>query len=255
MTFRRPSLFAVADLHLPGGQKKPMDVFGSHWKDHFERISKDWRQRVAPEDLVLIPGDISWAMQLSEALPDLEDIAALPGRILLLRGNHDYWWGSLTQLRAALPENMHAIQNDAYDAGFCVVCGTRGWEIPPEKGADPQNVKVYEREIGRLRLSLAAAARITRGRPLIAMMHYPPLYPEMRERGTEMSRLLTEAGVKRCVYGHLHGPHTRKGLHETVDGVRYDLTSCDSLGFRLLDVTPENSNEGSEGSGDSISAN
>lgn len=243
MSSREPSLFAIADLHLPGGQKKPMDVFGIHWKDHFEQISRDWKERVAEEDVVLIPGDISWAMQLSEVLPDLYSIAALPGRIILLRGNHDYWWGSLCQLRAVLPENMHAIQNDAFDLGFCVICGTRGWEIPPEKGADPQDVKIYRREVGRLRLSLLAAKRISEGRPIVAMMHYPPLFPEMKEQGTEMTRILSEAGVSRCVYGHLHGPHTRKGLHEIIDGVRYDLVSCDSLGFRLMEVTPEESND------------
>lgn len=99
------SIFAIGDLHLPGGDKKPMDVFGSHWEHHFERICADWRSRVKPEDIVLIPGDISWAMQLGDALSDLRDIAKLPGTILLLRGNHDFWWSSLSQLRACLPEN------------------------------------------------------------------------------------------------------------------------------------------------------
>ena len=244
MTAVHPSLFAIADLHLPGGQKKPMDVFGPHWKDHFARISEDWRERVAEKDVVLIPGDISWAMQLSEALPDLLSIAKLPGRTVLLRGNHDYWWNSLSQLRAALPENVYALQNDAYDAGFCVICGTRGWEIPAEKGADPQDVKIYLREVGRLRLSLSAAKRVAGDRPVVAMMHYPPVFPEMREKGTEMTRILSEAGVSRCVYGHLHGQHARKGLHESVGGVRYDLASCDSLGFRLLDITPERLTDG-----------
>ena len=239
MSSGSPSLFAIADLHLPGGQEKPMDVFGMHWKDHFERISCDWKERVTDEDVVLIPGDISWAMHLSEALPDLKRIAELPGKIVILRGNHDYWWSSLSQLRAALPENLYVLQNDAYDAGFCVVCGTRGWEIPPEKGADPQDIRIYQRELGRLRLSLSAAFRIAEGRPIVVMMHYPPIFPEMKERGTEMTRILTEAGVSRCVYGHLHGPHIRKGLHERYGGVRYDLVSSDSLGFRLMDVTPE----------------
>ena len=114
------SIFAIGDLHLPGGDKKPMDVFGAHWERHFERICADWQSRVKPEDIVLIPGDISWAMQLSDALNDLREIAKLPGTILLLRGNHDYWWSSLSQLRACLPENMHAVQNDAFDAGDCV---------------------------------------------------------------------------------------------------------------------------------------
>lgn len=232
-----PAVWAVADLHLPGGQKKPMDVFGPHWKDHFERIACDWREKVCDDDFVLIAGDISWAMQLPDALCDLRRIAELPGHVVILKGNHDYWWGSLTQLRAALPPNVTAIQNDAYDAGFCVFCGTRGWEIPPEKGADPQNVKIYRREVGRLELSLKEAQRAAQGRPLFALMHYPPLLPEYEENGTEFTALLSRYGVRRCVYGHLHGAHARRGMHRIYGGVRYDLTSCDALGFRLLDVS------------------
>ena len=139
------SIFAIGDLHLPGGDKKPMDVFGAHWERHFERICADWQSRVKPEDIVLIPGDISWAMQLGDALNDLREIAKLPGTILLLRGNHDYWWSSLSQLRACLPENMHAVQNDAFDAGECVFCGTRGWTIPLGQNAAAQDEKLYRR--------------------------------------------------------------------------------------------------------------
>ena len=151
------SIFAIGDLHLPGGDKKPMDVFGSHWEHHFERICADWRSRVKPEDIVLIPGDISWAMQLGDALSDLRDIAKLPGTILLLRGNHDFWWSSLSQLRACLPENMHAVQNDAFDAGTCVFCGTRGWTIPLGQNATAQDEKLYRREAMRLEMSLKDA--------------------------------------------------------------------------------------------------
>ena len=139
------SIFAIGDLHLPGGDKKPMDVFGPHWEHHFERICADWQSRVKPEDIVLIPGDISWAMQLGDALNDLRDIAKLPGTILLLRGNHDFWWSSVSQLRACLPKNMHAVQNDAFDAGECVFCGTRGWTIPLGPNAAAQDEKLYRR--------------------------------------------------------------------------------------------------------------
>ena len=156
------SIFAIGDLHLPGGDKKPMDVFGAHWERHFERICADWQSRVKPEDIVLIPGDISWAMQLGDALNDLREIAKLPGTILLLRGNHDFWWSSLSQLRACLPKNMHAMQNDAFDAGECVFCGTRGWTIPLGQNAAAQDEKLYRREALRLEMSLKDAARIYR---------------------------------------------------------------------------------------------
>ena len=222
-------VFAIGDLHLPGGDKKPMDVFGPHWERHFERICEDWRARVTPEDLVLIPGDISWAMQLSAAREDLLSIAALPGTTLILRGNPDYWWASLTQLRDLLPANMHAVQNDAYDAGTCVICGTRGWTIPPANGADAQDEKIYRREALRLGLSLDAAQRIARGRPIVAMLHYPPF--NERQEDSAFTALFEKYGVQRVVYGHLHGPGTRYAFNGTRNGVSYQLTSSDAIDF------------------------
>ena len=152
-------IFAIADLHLPGGDVKPMDVFGAHWENHFERISEDWRARVTEEDVVLLPGDTSWAMQLRDALPDLERIAALPGRKILLRGNHDYWWSSLARLRAALPEGFYALQNDALLLSGTLFAGTRGWLCACD---DPQDRKIHEREVQRLALSLKGAQAVRR---------------------------------------------------------------------------------------------
>ena len=237
-------IFAIGDLHLPGGDKKPMDVFGAHWENHFERISEDWRKRVTEQDVVLIPGDISWAMQLDRALEDLRRIGTLPGRKLILRGNHDYWWSSLTQLRSNLPENMHAVQNDAYDAGDVVFCGTRVWTLPQPGSAETadgpagtQDEKIYRREVMRLEMSLQAARRLAGERPVFAMMHYPPLLPEYARTGTEFTRLLTQYGVSRCVYGHLHGPSVQRGYNGLYNGVQYDLVSCDALRFALKDVS------------------
>ena len=230
-------VFAIGDLHLPGGDMKPMDVFGSHWENHFERISESWRALVSEDDVVLIPGDISWAMQLADALYDLEQISKLPGRILILRGNHDYWWSSLTQLRSSLPQGMHAVQNDAYDAGDMVFCGTRGWAIPGQ-GAAAQDEKIFRREVLRLEMSLKAARQAADGRPIVAMMHYPPLLPEHKASGTAFTKLLSAYGVSRCVYGHLHGQSIQRGINGVYDGVRYDLVSCDALGFAVKEVTP-----------------
>ena len=237
-------IFAIGDLHLPGGDKKPMDVFGAHWENHFERIGEDWRKRVTEQDVVLIPGDISWAMQLDRALEDLRRIGTLPGKKLILRGNHDYWWSSLTQLRSNLPENMHAVQNDAYDAGDVVFCGTRGWTLPQTGAAQTadgpagsQDEKIYRREVMRLEMSLQAARRLAGERPVFAMMHYPPLLPEYARSGTEFTRLLTQYGVRRCVYGHLHGPSVQRGFSGLYNGVQYDLVSCDALRFALKDVS------------------
>ena len=233
-------IYAIGDLHLSGEPaSKPMEVFGEHWRNHKEKVAANWQNTVTAQDTVIVCGDISWAMTLEEAAQDLDWLARLPGRKLLLRGNHDYWWSSLSQLRACLPENMHAVQNDAFDAGDCVFCGTRGWTIPLGQNATAQDEKLYRREALRLEMSLKDAARIANGRPIFAMMHYPPLLPETARQGTEFTRLLSEYGVKRCVYGHLHGQSVQRGFSGSYRGVRYDLVSCDALGFALKDVSLE----------------
>ena len=240
-------VFAIGDLHLSGGDNKPMDVFGPHWTGHFERISADWRQRVSEDDLVLIPGDISWAMQLDNALPDLREIGRLPGRKVLLRGNHDYWWSAIGRLRAALPEKMYAIQNDAVSIGGVTVAGSRGW-ILPGPGTTPEDERIYLREVSRLRLSLDCAARL--GGQLVVMTHYPP----MGENGqpTEVTRMLSEAGAGICVYGHLHGAACRTAFEGSLGGTAYACVSCDHLGFALYELplaTPDSGGKNAE-SGD-----
>ena len=234
------AIYAIGDLHLPGHQEKPMNVFGDHWDRHFDVIRENWLSMVSPEDVVLIPGDISWAMQLEEARDDLMQIAALPGRKLLLRGNHDYWWNSISKVRALLPENMYAIQNDALSLDGVVYCGTRGWNIPGEgQPADPQDVKIFQRELLRLEMSLQQAEKLAHGSlPVVVMMHYPPLYE--LERDTGFTRLFERYQVSTVVYGHLHGAGIRAGFNGVQQGVRYMLTSCDSLGFTLAEVPLEN---------------
>lgn len=227
-------IFAIADLHLPGGDVKPMDVFGSQWENHFERISRDWRARVQADDVVLIPGDTSWAMQLDAALPDLSQIGALPGRKVLLRGNHDFWWSSLSRLRAALPEQFYALQNDAMLLSGVLFAGTRGWVCPGGPGETAQDRKIYEREVQRLSLSLRDARRLSKEAPIVAMLHFPP-FPEPAAP-TELTRLLSEYGVEYAVYGHLHGASTARAFCGTLENVRYQLVSCDALDFKLHEI-------------------
>lgn len=228
------SIFAIGDLHLPGHAQKPMDVFGSHWDRHFETISDHWRRMVASTDVVLIPGDISWAMQLDQALDDLHAIAALPGRKLLLRGNHDYWWSSLSKLRAALPEGMFALQNDALALDGHVFCGTRGWMFPTaQQPLGEQDEKVFRRELMRLRMSLDQAARL-HGEDLTVLMHYPPLFAD--GVSTDFTDILEEYAVTRVVYGHLHGAGIKVAFRGERHGIQYFLTSCDALGFCPLQI-------------------
>ncbi len=210
-----------------------MSVFGPQWENHFDRIAESWREQITEEDTVLIPGDISWAMRLEDAVPDLEAIAALPGRKVIIRGNHDYWWNSISRIRTVLPPGFTALQNDAADLGDLVVCGTRGWTIPTgDAPLSPEDQKIYDRELIRLELALDSAGRRAEGRPVIVMLHYPPLYET--ERASGFTRLMEERGVCLCIYGHLHGTGIRIGFNGTNNGVQYRLTSCDSLGFRPL---------------------
>lgn len=228
-------LFAIGDLHLPGGDEKPMNVFGDHWEDHFARIAKDWRERVAQDDVVLIPGDTSWAMQLGAAIPDLTAIGELPGRKILIKGNHDYWWTGIGQVRRVLPEGMQAIQHDTVDIGQAVVTGTRGWAYPTaEAPLSPEDERIFNRELIRLELALESAVKLAGERPIVVMLHYPPLYN--MDRDTPFTRLLEKYPVHTVVYGHLHGAGIRAGFNGKHGGIRYMLTSCDSLNFALAEV-------------------
>lgn len=229
-------LFAIGDLHMPGGQDKPMDVFGDLWTDHVAQILASWRERVTQEDVVLIPGDVSWAMQLSDALPDLELIGALPGRKLLCKGNHDYWWSSLKQVRQALPEGMEALQHTVADIGAAVVTGTRGWSFPADgETAGAEDERILQRELIRLELGLQAAVRASGGRPIVVMLHYPPLYDQLRD--TPFTRLLAKYPVHTVVYGHLHGSAIHAGFRGEHEGIRYLLVSSDSLRFVPMEVS------------------
>ena len=231
-------LFAIGDLHLSGGDDKPMDVFGPQWDRHFLHIRENWERLVRPEDTVLIPGDISWAMQLQQAIPDLQDIGRLPGRKVLLKGNHDYWWSSVTRVREVLPPGMTALQHSAEDIGGCVVCGPRGWLIPttgaPLGEADE---KLYRREAQRLNLALDQAETLAEGRPIVVMMHYPPL--TAAERETLFTELLEQRKVHTVLYGHLHGGGISLGFNGVHQGIRYRLVSCDSIGFCPVEIPLE----------------
>ena len=229
-------LFAIGDLHMPGGDDKPMDVFGPQWDRHFLRISEAWRETVREEDTVLIPGDISWAMQLEQAVPDLMEIAKLPGRKILCKGNHEYWWSSVSRIRAILPENMTALQYDAAEAGPCVICGTRGWNYPTESSPlTPENAKIFQRELQRLEMALDRAEALGKGKPILVMMHFPPRMAE--DPDTPFTRILEARPlVKSVVYGHLHGAAFSAGFSGWCRGIQYWPVSCDGIGFRPLEI-------------------
>ena len=226
-------VFAVSDPHLSFTADKPMSVFGAVWENHWDAIAADWLEKVGEEDVVLIPGDISWAMTVEEAKSDLETIGAMPGKKIYVKGNHDYWWGSLTKVREALPEGSYCIQNDAVKFGSYVFCGTRGWVVPePGSKLPPEDEKILLREGLRLELSLKAADKLrAEGDELIALTHFPPF--DTRKSSNRFTELFKSYSVSKVVYGHLHGSRCRADLKVVKNGVEYYLTSCDIVNNKL----------------------
>ena len=224
------ALYAIADLHLGNYVEKPMGIFGENWVDHDKKIKKNWLETVKEDDTVLIPGDISWAINMKEALSDLKWIEELPGEKILLKGNHDYWWSSISKLNSSF-HRMKFLQNNYYTYEDYAICGTRGWITPNKNKFTLQDEKIYHREAHRLGLSLETAQR-DGYKKIICMLHYPPtneLYEE-----SLFTQMFKEYNVETVVYGHLHGEdyfnYSLQGEH---DGINYYLVSCDYLDFKL----------------------
>ena len=218
-------IFALSDLHLSFSCEKPMDVFGDVWKDHAARIEENWQNTVSADDVVLVAGDISWAMSMQEAEKDLAFLGRLNGTKIILRGNHDYWWSSVTKVRSAVSDSVLAVQNNSFRVGDYAVGGTRLWTIPDGE-AKPEDIRIYERELERLRLTLKS---MPDGCERIVMTHYPPIDPVNME--TRASAMMKEYGVSTVVYGHLHGRAHHGAVTGVHDGIRYVLTSADYLRF------------------------
>lgn len=204
-----------------------MDIFGNGWEGHAEKIRANWISQVTDDDVVLLPGDLSWGMTLDEAKADLEWLSELPGTQILLRGNHDYWWNGIGRVRSSLSSKQTAIQNDAVAVSGYGVCGTRGWLLPSHPQFTDSDEVVYHREVQRLQLSLEAAAKLQL--PIIVMFHYPPLSPAQLE--TDFTHLLENYEVRQCVYGHLHGAAHRFAVEGIHRGVDYRLVSADYVNF------------------------
>lgn len=222
------SLFAIADPHLSLGTDKPMDVFRG-WDNYVDRLTENWKKLVTEDDTVVIGGDISWAMKLYETEEDFKYLNSLPGKKLLLKGNHDYWWDTLSKINRYLEEkqfdSIRIIFNNSYEAGEYVICGTRGWLIDSQSDEDKH---ILSRECGRLRLSLESAKDSDKEK--IVFLHYPPVYADFKS--DEMISILKEYGVKKCYYGHIHGLNMIKNaFNGELDGISYRLISCDALRF------------------------
>lgn len=233
------SIFVIGDLHLSFNNPKPMDIFGENWVNHEEKIKKNWTKNVKENDLVVLPGDFSWETYLQDTKLDFEFINKLPGKKLLLKGNHDYWWSTLTTMRNFLHQNnfinIDFLYNNSFEYENKILCGTRGWNITNES----EDGKLINRELIRLELSLKEGLeRFGENKEIIVFMHYPPIMKKMREEEQELKfvKLLKKYNVKRCYYGHLHGASISEAFEGDFKGIEFKLVSADGLNFHLLKI-------------------
>lgn len=222
------SLFVIADLHLSFGTDKPMDVFQG-WQDYTKRLETNWRSLIKDTDTVVIAGDISWAMKLEETIADFTFIDNLPGKKILMKGNHDYWWSTKNKMDNFLIDNgfssLNIQFNNAFEADGKIICGTRGWLY---NSATDEDIKITNREVGRLELSFKDAERLEGEK--VAFLHYPPVYDNMECE--PILDLMREQGIKDCYYGHIHGKHAaKKAPTGEYKGIKMHLISCDYVNF------------------------
>lgn len=229
------SIYAISDLHLTNSSDKPMNIFGGNWENYWEKITNDWEEKVGDDDIVLIAGDISWAMSLEHAKADLDEISKLKGIKVIIRGNHDYWWSSYAKVKAILPKDFFAIQNNAVKIGKYIFCGTRGWLTTYEQKINDKNddYKIYQREQIRLKMSLDSAKHMqTNNEEIIVLTHFPPFNAKFSD--SPFTDIINQYGVRNVIYGHLHGDACRCELLVKKQGVNYFLTSCDQVNNKLI---------------------
>jgi len=228
------SVYAISDLHLSFSADKKMDVFGDVWEGYVDKIKAGWLEAVSPSDSVILPGDTSWATYIDEAAADFDFIEALPGTKYLLKGNHDYWWTTIKKMNAFLEKNnfntIKILHNDSVALEDAVFCGTRGWKHPGDDDFEDSDVKLYNRELQRLEISLGKATQMARQRKIIAALHYPPF--DIKGQPTEFTGLLKKYNVSKCIYGHIHGEGSKKAVNGIIEGIEYLNVSGDYLGFR-----------------------
>ena len=233
------SIFAVADLHLSFSEDKPMYVFGDNWIGFEEKIKKDWMEKITDDDLVLLPGDFSWATYLEDAYKDFEFIDKLPGKKLLLKGNHDYWWTTVTRMRRFIKENnfknIDFLYNNSYEYENYIIAGTRGWSFTNEE----EDKKFINRELIRLELSLQDGInKYGKDKEIIVCMHYPPITNAKLISHQELKfvELMKKYNVKKCIYGHLHAGSIKDAVEGNINDIEFKLVSIDGLDFKVYKV-------------------
>lgn len=228
-------IYGIGDLHFDYSKDKPMDIFGDNWIDHEEQIINNWKEKVKDEDLVLIPGDISWALRHGEAYYDLKRIHELPGKKVLIKGNHDYWWQSLSKLKSLNLDSIEYLQNTSFEYKNYIVSGTRGWYSKDSDNFTEDDEKVFKRELMRLRMSLSHIDDKDNKR--IVMLHYPPFNMDLSPN--EFVYIMKEFGVDTCIYGHLHSDGHKYAVEGNIEGIEFICVSSDYIDFSPKNIMGE----------------
>ncbi len=229
------NVFAISDLHLSGLADKPMDIFGSNWEGHFEKICADWESKVKGDDIVLLCGDTSWGTTLEEGVYDLRRLSGLKGKKVFIRGNHDYWWNGITKLRSLAPDDsFFFLQNDCVKFENIVICGSRGWTCPESSDYTERDERLYLREAERFKLCFKQVEKVRKeGDTLLALIHYPPMGVKLAP--TLFTQAFEENKVDKVIFGHIHG-ESYFPFRTVKNGIEYVLTSCDKVGFTLQKI-------------------
>ena len=235
------SIYTIGDLHLSFKNPKPMNIFGANWDNHEEKVKQDWLSKVKEEDLVVLPGDFSWETYLKETDKDFEYLNRLPGKKVLLKGNHDYWWTTVTSMRNFIKENnfenIDFIYNTSYEFENVIIAGTRGWSLIDDT-ADKE--RMINRECARLELSLKDAMQknIDGTKEIIVFIHYPPIVNDnlIQNKESEFIRVMKKYNVKKCYYAHLHSVSIKDAIEGEHFGIQFKLVSADGLDFKLVKV-------------------
>lgn len=226
------AIYSISDLHLSLGTDKPMDVFGAGWEGYVEKIQKNWKDVVNADDTVIIPGDVSWAMYLEETWRDFQYLESLPGKKILLKGNHDYWWTTAAKMERYVAEkgirSVFFLHNKSILTGTTAICGTRGWKNPADKDFTSEDMKIHERELIRLELSLRNGIE-HKPETIIAALHYPPLGSDYEDRA--FIDMLRKYRVDTCVYGHIHGEALKSVFRGNLYGIEFKMISADYVNF------------------------
>lgn len=229
------ALYAIADLHLPLGIDKPMDIFGKAWENYVERLEDNWQSNIKDTDIVVLPGDFSWATYLEQSTKDFEFLHKLNGRKILSKGNHDYWWTTMNKMREFTAKNgfddIDFLQNNSFVYEGIGICGTRGWIHPAWDNFGGEDRKIFDREVLRLELSLKHAGDLSE---IYVFTHYPPMSTALESNA--FIDMMKQYPVTKCIYGHLHSASHRNAVNGVVDGIEYKLVSGDYVGFNPVKI-------------------